>query len=219
MQYAVEITEFVRFMAFMVALLFLTISAAFWSRYDVKIPAIVGLVGLLIGGGAWAAIAGNTPSNVPSWTLSRNKGLDDQLTAQQAVMPKSLESVSCGPDDTLNAQGQSTYGFRCHVRATGSNKPFEWKLQANGTEAELPLSYSAISALNFSATHADDGSLKVRVYVRWKQTVSTKDAAQAIKQILAQVPQSANAANDDSGGKTEEASVAEHKANEASWAN
>jgi hypothetical protein len=222
MQYAVEISEFVRFMGFMIAFLFLATAVVFRRRFDVKIPVIVGVVGLLIGGGAWAAIAGNTPDNVPTWTFSRNKGLDEQLAAQQVVMPKSLESVSCGPNNTVNAEGKSIFGFRCNVKPAGTNKPFEWKLQAQISEDGLPVSYSAIAALNFSATHNDDGSVKVLVYVRWKNAVSTKDAANAIKQILAQVPQSAGSTSADSTAlKTEEspASVAERRANEASWAN
>ncbi|MCM3583780.1 hypothetical protein M3795_25245 [Ralstonia pickettii] len=128
--------------------------------------------------------------------LEADPVLDAQLGAQQVSLPKGVVSLMCAPS-LKEAAKQVTgtqpdnlpNGFSCTAMLAGQKLAMPWATYAgegqtvNGASA-LPFLRAAWAGLAFSASRSDSGALKVLARVDDKATVSTQEAAIAIKYVL-----------------------------------
>ncbi|WP_342234408.1 hypothetical protein [Ralstonia sp. OTU4908] len=166
--------------------------------------------------------------------LEADPVLDAQLVAQQVSLPKGVVSLMCAPS-LKEVEKQVTgkqpdnlpNGFSCAVKLAGQKLATPWATYAgegqamNGASA-MPFLSAAWAGLAFSASRSDSGALKVLAHVEDKRTVSTQDAAIAIKYVLTKLgaePIANTAAVLGAAGDSEESRAweAKRQTNAASW--
>lgn len=166
--------------------------------------------------------------------LEADPVLDAQLGAQQVSLPKGVVSLMCAPslkEAAKQVTGKQAdnlpNGFACTVMLAGQKLAMPWATYAgegqtmNG-ESAMPFLSAAWAGLAFTASRSDSGALKVLAHVDDKSTVSTKDAATAIKYVLTKLAAEPMANTDGVLGAAGESEAsraweAKRQANAASW--
>lgn len=166
--------------------------------------------------------------------LEADPVLDAQLGAQQVSLPKGVVSLMCAPSlkevvkQVVGKQPDNLpNGFTCTVMLAGQKLAMPWATYAgegqtmDGASA-MPFLRAAWAGLAFSASRSDSGALKVLARVDDKSTVSTQEAATAIKYVLTKLGAEPMANTDAVLGAAGESEAtraweAQRRANAASW--
>ncbi|MGN7104819.1 hypothetical protein ACTHR6_24625 [Ralstonia holmesii] len=166
--------------------------------------------------------------------LEADPVLDAQLGAQQVSLPKGVVSLMCAPSlkeavkQVVGKQPDNLpNGFTCTVMLAGQKLAMPWATYAgegqtmDGASA-MPFLRAAWAGLAFSASRSESGALKVLARVDDKSTVSTQEAATAIKYVLTKLGAEPMANTDAVLGAAGESEAtraweAQRRANAASW--